>query len=70
MPSPTTARRAKPKSVARRAVEPRLRPQNKELLHWLDSWLATADDHSQAWWAEFEADLQRRRVTFRPAQAE
>jgi hypothetical protein len=35
------------------------------LLEWLDSWLATPDDRGEEWWKEFEADLEKRRLTFR-----
>jgi hypothetical protein len=66
----TTPQKRKPKSAARRAgVQMRLRPQNRKLLRWLDSWLATPDDLGEAWWSEFEADLQAHRMTFRPMQA-
>ena len=42
-----------------------LRPQNRKLLRWLDSWLATPDDRGENWWSEFEADLMRNPVTLR-----
>jgi len=54
----------------RGSAESRLRPQNKKLLRWLDSWLATPDDRGEAWWSEFEADLEdQRRMGFGPNQA-
>jgi hypothetical protein len=46
----------------------RLRPQNRRLLKWLDSWLATPDDRGEKWWNGFEDDLRNQRTTFRPAQ--
>jgi hypothetical protein len=42
----------------------RLRAQNKKLLQWLDSWLATPDERGETWWKEFEADREKHRVTF------
>jgi hypothetical protein len=48
----------------------RLRPQNRKLLKWLDSWVATPDDCGEKWWTEFEHDLGNHRTTFRPAQSE
>ena len=61
----------KPKSTAsrRRRGTPRLRPQNKRLLRWLDSWLATPDDRGESWWTEFQAEVQSHPVAFRPTQA-
>jgi hypothetical protein len=61
----------KPKSTAsrRRRGTPRLRPQNKKLLRWLDSWLATPDDRGESWWTEFQADVRSHPVAFRPTQA-
>ena len=50
-------------------MEVRLRAQNKKLLRWLDSWLATPDDQGEQWWNEFEADLEGQSVTFRPTKA-
>jgi hypothetical protein len=66
----TTLRKRKSKSAAARqgGEETRLRPENKRLLRWLDSWLSAPDDRGEAWWTEFEADLQDRPVTFRPSQ--
>ena len=45
-----------------------LRPQNRKLLKWLDSWLATPDDRGEKRWNGFEDDLRNQRTTFRPAQ--
>ncbi len=53
--------KAAPAGSARAAK--RLRPRNKQLLHWLDSWLATPDDRGESWWNKFEADLSRDRLT-------
>ena len=50
-----------------RAKKP-LRAQNKKLLQWLDSWLATQDDRGESWWEDFETDLKGHRLTFRPTQ--
>jgi hypothetical protein len=47
----------------------RLRAQNKKLLRWLDSWLATPDDRGEKWWSEFEADLKGQDLSFRPTKA-
>ncbi len=70
MATATTLRKRKSRSTpARRgSAETRLRPENKKLLRWLDSWLGTPDDRGEAWWTEFEADLHDRPVTFRPSQ--
>ncbi|HUY14836.1 MAG TPA: hypothetical protein VMX16_14580 [Terriglobia bacterium] len=66
MASLSTLRKRKPKATALGSarVERRLRPQNKKLLQWLDSWLAAPDDRGERWWEDFEADLQGDRVTF------
>jgi hypothetical protein len=48
----------------------RLRPQNRKLLKWLDSWLATPDNRGEEWWNGFEDDLRNHRTPFRPAQTE
>jgi hypothetical protein len=45
----------------------RLRPPNRKLLKWLDSWLATPDDRGEKWWDGFGEDLRTHRTTFRPA---
>ncbi len=69
MATATTIR--KPRKAARPHREPaRLRSQNRKLLDWLDSWLATPDDRGEHWWAEFQADLDNHRMTFRPHHAE
>ena len=67
----TTITLRKPKSTAshQRRKTLRLRAQNKKLLRWLDTWLATPDDRGEAWWAEFEAEVQNRAVALRPAEA-
>ena len=41
----------------------------RPLLRWLDSWLATPDNRGEAWWTEFQADIQSHPVAFRPSQA-
>ena len=56
-------------SVASRSSA-RLRPQNRKLLKWLDSWLAAPDNRGEEWWDRFEADLGNHRTTFRPTQME
>jgi len=63
-------RRQQPKPPASRSSRPpaRLRPQNRKLLKWLDSWLATADDRGEKWWLRFEDDLRSQRTTFRSTQ--
>ncbi|MGA2607942.1 MAG: hypothetical protein ABSH01_10870 [Terriglobia bacterium] len=63
-------RRQQSKSTASGVGRPtaRLRPQNRKLLKWLDSWLATPDDRGEKWWNGFEDDLRNHRTTFRPTQ--
>jgi hypothetical protein len=39
-----------------------LRPQNRKLLKWLDSWLATPDNRGEKWWNGFEDDLRNQRL--------
>jgi hypothetical protein len=65
-----TVRKQQSKPVASGAGRPttRLRPQNRKLLRWLDSWLATPDDRGEKWWNGFEDDLRNQRTTFRPTQ--
>ena len=65
MASSTTLRKPKVPATRRRREASHLRPQNQKLLRWLDSWQAAPDDLSEAWWKEFEADLEAHRVTFR-----
>jgi hypothetical protein len=69
--TPTILRKRKPRARRPRPSGPevRLRLQNKKLLRWLDSWLAMPDDQGEAWWNEFEADLQSHPAAFRPIQA-
>lgn len=50
------------KGEPRRRAGGRLHPENRELLRWLDSWLASPDGQGDAWWSEFEADLRRDRA--------
>jgi hypothetical protein len=65
----TAVRKAKSPASRRRRGTPRLRPRNKKLLRWLDSWLATPNDRGEAWWTEFQADVQSHPVAFQPTQA-
>ena len=69
MATPTTIRKPKGPATRRRREVAHLRPQNKKLLRWLDSWQATPDELGETWWNEFQADIEAHRVTFRPAQA-
>ncbi len=71
MANTITLRKRKPKSTARGPgrMAMRLRAENKKLLRWLDSWLATPDDQGEQWWNEFEADLEGQDVSFRPSKA-
>jgi hypothetical protein len=64
----TTLRKQQSKTTASGASRPtaRLRPQNRKLLKWLDSWLATPDNRGEKWWNGFEDDLRNHRSTFRP----
>jgi hypothetical protein len=70
MANTPTVRRHQPKPTVSGAVRAtaRLRPQNRKLLKWLDSWLATPDDRGEKWWNGFEDDLRNQRTTFRPSQ--
>ena len=71
MANTPVARRQQSKSTASGAGRPttaRLRPQNRKLLKWLDSWLATPDNRGEKWWNGFEDDLRKHRTTFRPTQ--
>ena len=63
-------RKPKPDSASRGPARAgrSLRSQNRKLLRWLDTWLATPDDRGENWWSEFEADLRRNRVTFHSRQ--
>jgi hypothetical protein len=72
MANATTVRTLKSKSTASGMGRPatRLRPENRKLLRWLDSWLATPDNRGEKWWSEFEDDLRNHRSTFRPTQTE
>ena len=58
----STLRKGRPEN-ARDSTQGRIRPRNQMLLKWLDSWLATPDDRGEEWWKEFEADLEKRRLT-------
>jgi hypothetical protein len=42
-----------------------LRPQNRQALALLQSWLAEPDDLDKEWWDEFEQDLRRHRFAVR-----
>ena len=70
MANTPTVRRQPSKPTASGAVRSpaRLRPQNRKLLKWLDSWLATPDNRGEEWWNGFEDDLRNQRTTFRPTQ--
>jgi hypothetical protein len=70
MANTPTVRRQPSKSTASGAARStaRLRPQNRKLLKWLDSWLATPDDRGDKWWNGFEDDLRNQRTTFRSTQ--
>jgi hypothetical protein len=70
MANTPTVRKLQSKPTASGAGRPpaHLRPQNRKLLKWLDSWLATPDDRGEKWWNGFEDDLRNQRTTFRPAQ--
>jgi len=65
VPNISTSRRPKTSRSNSAQVTARVRSQNKKLLRWLDSWLATPDDRGEDWWNEYEADLQSNRVTLR-----
>ncbi|MGO8819245.1 MAG: hypothetical protein ACLQVG_31790 [Terriglobia bacterium] len=69
MANTPTVRRQRSRRAASGDGRPpaRLRPQNRKLLKWLDSWLATPDDRGEKWWDGFEDDLRTHRTTFRPA---
>ena len=42
-----------------------LRPQNQRALALLRDWLAEPDELGEAWWEEFEQDLQYHRLALR-----
>ena len=70
MANTPTVRRQQSTRAASAAGRPpaRLRPQNRKLLKWLDSWLSTPDNLGDKWWDAFENDLRDQRMTFRPTQ--
>ena len=70
MANAPTLRKQQSKPAASRAGRPtsHLRSQNRKLLKWLDSWLATPDDRGEKWWNGFEDDLRNQRTAFRPTQ--
>ncbi len=70
MASTTTVRKQQSKPTESCDGRPvaRLRPQNRKLLKWLDSWLSTPDNRGEEWWNGFEDDLQNHRTTFGPTQ--
>jgi hypothetical protein len=59
---------SKPTASDSRRASARLRPQNRKLLEWLDSWLATPDNRGEEWWNGFEDDLRNHRTTSTPTQ--
>ncbi len=70
MANTPTVRKQQSKPTASGAGRPtaRLRPQNRKLLKWLDSWLATPDNRGEEWWNAFEHNLHNQRTAFRPTQ--
>lgn len=46
---------------------PALRPQNRRALDLLEAWMAEPDDLDEAWWEDFERELQQHRFTLREA---
>ncbi|GEM_PF-1181383 len=43
-----------------------LRPKNRQALELMRTWLTEPDKDGEAWWDEFNAELQRNRLTFQP----
>lgn len=46
------------------AISPEVSPENRELLAWLEGWLAHPDELGSDWWDAFEQELRDSRVTF------
>ena len=59
-------RKSRPRFGKPGGAKERLRPQNKKLLRWLDSWISTPDDRDEKWWTEFDADFAAHTVNLRP----
>jgi hypothetical protein len=59
---------SKPTASGAGRATARPRTQNRKLLKWLDSWLATPDNRGEEWWSGFEDDLRNQRTSFRHTQ--
>jgi hypothetical protein len=44
---------------------PALRPENRRALELLEAWMAEPDDLGEAWWDDFERELQQHRLSLR-----
>ena len=44
---------------------PVLRPENRRALNLLEAWMAEPDDLGEAWWDDFEHELQQHRFSLR-----
>ena len=67
--TPTVSRQGSNSTTSNVGRAPaRLRPQNRKLLKWFDSWLATPYSRGEKWWNEFEDDLRNHRTSFGPTQ--
>jgi len=56
-------------STAKGAIDP-LRPENQQLLNFLDELMATDDDTGAEWWDEFRASLHANPLRLGPPRAE
>jgi hypothetical protein len=50
-------------------LETGLRPQNRQALALLQSWMAEPDDLNDEWWGEFEQELKRYRFAARDVES-
>jgi len=71
MPGASTLRKRKTGRAATRSrgPEPRLRPENRKLLQWIEKWFESPDQQGEGWWGKFESDLRTGRLAFRVPKA-
>lgn len=58
--------RKQPETLSTDAPPGPLRPENQQLLEFLEKFMAEPDDLGEAWWDDFERWLRENRVRFRP----
>lgn len=58
-----TARPFRLQSAA--VTTPALRPENQRALDLLAAWMAEPDELGEAWWEDFERELQQHRLSLR-----